>query len=116
MGRSFGSEAADAVGGVPDVLQLDDVAGLRRGPELPVTGVDADVVRRVADEDQVAGTLGASRNRRGGGLLRTGGTRDALAHLAVDVLGEARAVEAVRTGGAVDVRLTGLSAGDGHGL
>ena len=117
MGRSVGSEAADAVGGVPDRLcSFTTSPLLRRGPELPVTGVDADVVRRGADEDQVAGLLGALRDRGGGGLLLGCGAREAPAQLAVDVLGEARAVEAVRSGGAVDVRLTGLRGGDADGL
>src|SRR4051812_7791370 len=98
--------ALDHVGAGPDGPLLDVVTGLRGVDHLAVTDVDADVV--AADGDDVTGLGLGLGDRPPAGLLCAGGAGDADPGLTVDVLREAGAVEAARTGGAVDVRLAQL--------
>jgi bile acid-coenzyme A ligase len=87
------------------VAELDRLAGLRRGPDLVVPGVDRDVVDavRAAHEHQVAGLGLALADVLRGVVLLLRGAREADAHLLEHVRGEPGAVEGVRPGGAVDV-------------
>src|SRR5690606_36659681 len=94
---------------LPDVPELDGLAGARGVDLLVATGVDADVAR---GPDQVT-RQGVRAGDDGAGVAlvrRAAGQRDA--ELRVDVGGEARAVEAVGRGAAGDVRDTHVAGGD----
>src|SRR5207302_6577804 len=53
-------------------LDLDDVSGVRRDDHPAATDVDADVVRRAAEEDEIARLQVAVGHRPGLPLLRRG--------------------------------------------